>query len=143
MSFIIAFLHFISEATIYQTAGVTPGLILPVAISGTFLYVFYLVYSLVCTLSILYRGLAACISIKYLYTRMTNLYRVAIVLCVYSSLLVSVFLFAIQHSSVLLPLFSICFLSLCPYSGLLTIIVIVASSISCRFCLYLCLSLAS
>lgn len=109
MSFIIAFLHFISEATIYQTAGVTPGLILPVAISGTFLYVFYLVYSLVCTLSILYRGLAACISIKYLYTRMTNLYRVAIVLCVYSSLLVSVFLFATHVPSSIVLYFCLCF----------------------------------
>ena len=37
-SFAIAFVHFISETAIYETASTTPGLVIPVIVSGTLLY---------------------------------------------------------------------------------------------------------
>jgi hypothetical protein len=34
VSFVVAFIHFLLEAIVYETAGTTPGLVIPVVVSG-------------------------------------------------------------------------------------------------------------
>ena len=54
-SFAIAFVHFISETAIYETASTTPGLVIPVIVSGTLLYMCVCV-SVACTCSPIVTG---------------------------------------------------------------------------------------